>query len=58
LAKMAGYSNILDYMGGSNEWFSSWEKKIEDNGNLYGDVDSIICFSDTLWTFIFPTIPY
>jgi rhodanese-related sulfurtransferase len=23
LAKMAGYSNILDYMGGSNEWFSS-----------------------------------
>lgn len=22
LAKMAGYSNILDYMGGSNEWFS------------------------------------
>ncbi|KAL7539573.1 hypothetical protein ACHAXR_009444 [Thalassiosira sp. AJA248-18] len=22
LAKMAGYSDILDYMGGSNEWFS------------------------------------
>ena len=22
LAKMAGYENILDYMGGSNEWFS------------------------------------
>lgn len=22
-AKMAGYSDILDYMGGSNEWFSS-----------------------------------
>ena len=22
LAKMAGYSNMLDYMGGSNEWFS------------------------------------
>jgi len=22
LAQMAGYSDILDYMGGSNEWFS------------------------------------
>ncbi|KAL7497937.1 hypothetical protein ACHAWT_009446 [Skeletonema menzelii] len=22
LAKMAGYTDILDYMGGSNEWFS------------------------------------
>jgi rhodanese-related sulfurtransferase len=22
LAKMAGYSNVLNYMGGSNEWFS------------------------------------
>ena len=22
LAKMAGYSNILNYMGGANEWFS------------------------------------
>ena len=22
LAKMAGYSDILDYMGGANEWFS------------------------------------
>jgi rhodanese-related sulfurtransferase len=22
LAQMAGYTNILDYAGGSNEWFS------------------------------------